>query len=276
MRGNRVLGGLVLLAIIVLVSVPVAVELRLRSVARDGGVTSATALSMMGEHVRDLFTFLFRAQEAVRTHDAMQDELVRARHELLHHKTLEEENRLLRRMMAFKEASPHGLLLGRVIARGGSSGWWQSVRINRGSEHGVQPNQAVITVDGLVGKTTLVTRRTCDVVLITDPSNRVACRLERTGELGMSRGLGTGLTGASDFEMVIAAQPCTVDYVDKDARILVGDKVLTSGLGGTYPGGLALGTVVEIEMASSGLYQRLKVQPSADLARLHYVWVVNE
>ena len=230
----------------------------------------------MGERVQGVLTFLFRAREAVREHDVMLDEVARTRHELLHHTTLEQENRLLRRMMGFKESSPHGLLLGRVIARGGTSGWWQTVRINRGSDDGVQPNQAVITVDGLVGKTTTVTRHTCDVLLLADPANRVACRLERTGDLGVARGLGTGLNGKSDFEMVLAAQPCTMEYVDKDAELLVGDKVVTSGLGGTYPGGLLLGAVLEFEMDPSHLYQRLKVRPAADLARLHYVWVVSE
>jgi rod shape-determining protein MreC len=275
-RGNRVLGGLVLLAIIILVSVPITVELRLRAAARDSAVSSQTVLTLMDERVRAVLTFLFRAREAVVKHDAMLDEVARARHELRHHKTLEQENRLLRRMMGFKESSAHGLLLGRVIARGGTSGWWQSIRINRGSDDGVQPNQAVISVDGLVGKTTTVTRHTSDVLLITDPANRVACRLERTGDLGVTRGLGTGLSGKSDFEMVLAAQPCTMDYVDKDAEILVGDRVVSSGLGGTYPGELLLGTVLEFEKDPSGLYQRLKVRPAADLARLHYVWVVNE
>jgi len=276
LRGNRVLGGLVLLAIIILVSVPLAVELRLRAAVRDSAVSSQTVLTLMDERVRGALTFLFRAREAVEKHDAMLDEVARSRHELHHHRTLEQENRLLRRMMGFRESSPHGLLLSRVIARGGTSGWWQSVRINRGSEDGVQPNQAVITVDGLVGKTTTVTRHTSDVLLITDPANRVACRLERTGDLGVTRGLGTGLNGKNDFEMVVSAEPCTMDYVDKDAEILVGDKVLTSGLGGTYPGGLLLGTVLEFEVDPSHLYQRLTVRPAADLARLHYVWVVSE
>ncbi len=276
MRGKRVLGGLVLLVIIVLVSIPIAVELRLRAVARDSAVSSQTVLTHMDERVRAVLAFLFRARKAVEEHDLMLDELARARHELRHHKTLEQENRLLRRMMGFRESSPHGLLLGRVVARGGTGGWWQSVRINRGSEDGVQPNQAVITADGLVGKTTIVTRRTSDVLLITDPANRVACRLERTGDLGVTQGRGTGLTGKRDFEMVVSAQPCTMDYVDKDAEIVVGDKVVSSGLGGTYPGGLILGTVLESEKDPSGLYQRLTVRPAADLARLHYVWVVGE
>ncbi len=276
MRGNRVMGGLVLLAIIILVSVPITVELRLRATARDGVASSQTVLTLMGERARGILTLLSRAGEAVRAHDAMLDEVARARHELRHHQTLERENRLLRRMLGFKDASSHGLLLGRVIARGGTSGWWQSVRINRGSKDGVQPNQAVITIDGLVGKTTAVTGHTADVLLITDPANRIACRLERTGDLGVARGLGTGLSGKSDFEMVIAAQPTTVDYVDKDAQIAVGDMVLSSGLGGTYPGGLILGTVLGSEMDDSRLYQRLQVRPAADLARLQYVWVVSE
>ena len=273
-RGNRVLGGLVLLAIIISISLPVAAELRLRASVRDSAASAQTVVGMVLDRGRDLFVFLFQARRAVREREVMLDEVARLRHDLRTLKALDRENRQLRRMVGFKQASSHGLLLGRVISRGGVSGWWQSVRINRGSADGVAPNQAVITVDGLVGKTTTVTDHTCDVLLITDPANRVACRLARTGDLGVARGLGTGLGGKTDFELVRAARPCTVDYVDKNAEIVEGDEVNTSGLGGSYPEGLLLGYVQEAEADRSRLYQSLTVRPAADLGGLRYVWVV--
>jgi rod shape-determining protein MreC len=273
-RSNRLLGGLVLLTIIVLFNLPLTAELRLRAMARDATATPQTALSMTVERGREWLTFLFRARQAVREREAMLDEAARLRHDLRRLNELERENRLLRRMVEFKQASPHGLLRGRVISRGGVSGWWQSVRVNRGSDDGVQANQAVITVEGLVGRTTWVTRHTCDVLLITDPANRIACRLERTGDLGVARGLGTGLGGKRDFEMVRAARPCTVDYVDKNAEIVAGDEVMTSGLGGIYPEGLLLGYVLGAENDRTRLYQQLSVRPAADLGGLRYVWVV--
>lgn len=248
----------------------------MRAATRDGTVAGQTLLAHMEERVDALLTFMFQAYEAVQTRDILRDEVVRLRNDLRNYRNLEQENRLLRRMLGLQEASSHKLRLARVIARGGVSGWWQSVRINRGREDGVRPNMAVITADGLVGRTTTVTRRTCDVLLITDPSHRIACRLARTGELGVARGRGAALSGRRDIEMVAAAEPCTMDYVDKDADIMAGDKVVTSGLGGTYPGDLVVGTVLTSAEDDSRLYQYLTVRPAADLARLHYVWVVYE
>jgi len=273
-RGNKVLGGLVLLAIIALLNLPLPAELKLRAATRDSTVLPQTVLAIMGQRCHELFTFLFSARQAVRERESMMDEVARLRHDLRYLKELNRENRQLRRMVDFKEASAHGLLLGRVISRGGVSGWWQSVRINRGSADGVKPQQAVITVDGLAGKTTTVTAHTCDVLLITDPSNRIACRLERTDALGVARGRGVGLGGKTEFEMVRAAEPFQVDYIDKHAEVVEGDTVLTSGLGGGYPEGLLLGHVVGTSLDRSRLYQSLSVRPAADLGRLRYVWVV--
>ena len=75
--------------------------------------------------------------------------------------------------------------------------------------------------------------------------------------------------------MLFAVQPCRMDYIEKDAPLVVGEKVITSGLGGVYPKGLAVGRVVGSELDRSGLYQRAKIAPAADLRDLKYVFVVD-
>jgi rod shape-determining protein MreC len=65
-----------------------------------------------------------------------------------------------------------------------------------------------------------------------------------------------------------------VDYVRKDLVIKQGETVETSGLGGVFPPGLVVGSVVQAAPDETELYQIVTVAPAADLARLHQVLVL--
>jgi rod shape-determining protein MreC len=54
----------------------------------------------------------------------------------------------------------------------------------------------------------------------------------------------------------------------------VGDKVISSGMGGVFPKGLLVGTVQEVVRGSSGLFQRVEVEPAVNFGRLEEVLVV--
>ena len=81
-------------------------------------------------------------------------------------------------------------------------------------------------------------------------------------------------SGDKGMEMFCAMRPCRMDYVEKDRKILQGDEVVTSGLGGVFPEGLLLGHVVKADMDPSGLYQLADVMPAAEMEELKYVFVV--
>ncbi len=76
-RGNRVLGGLVLLAIIISISLPVAAELRLRASVRDSAASAQTVVGMLLDRGRDLFVLLFQARRAVHEREGMLERFVR-------------------------------------------------------------------------------------------------------------------------------------------------------------------------------------------------------
>ena len=84
------------------------------------------------------------------------------------------------------------------------------------------------------------------------------------------------MSGDAALDMQCPLDPCRVDYVSLNAEIDTGDEVVTSGLGGTYPPGISLGTVLSVEIDRSGLYQAAQLIPSADLRKLRYVFVVRE
>ncbi|MFZ4777954.1 MAG: rod shape-determining protein MreC, partial [Terrimicrobiaceae bacterium] len=86
---------------------------------------------------------------------------------------IEGENNRLRLALEYRERSLFRLLPARIISRDAST-WWNTVKINRGFEDGVETDQPVLTDVGLIGKTTTITKNESIVILITDETCRVA------------------------------------------------------------------------------------------------------
>lgn len=187
---------------------------------------------------------------------------------------LEAENARLRASLGFAAASAHRLVACEVIARDEFSGWWRMVRVDRGSSAGVEPGMPVMAADGLVGLVREVSPRTADVVLLSDPSFRVAARLPRTGDLGVIVGGGVTAGGTDVLSLLCPPEPETMTYVPREADVRPGDEVVTSGLGGVFPAGLLVGRVLRVTRPEPGLYQEAAIAPAADLGRLTYVFVI--
>jgi rod shape-determining protein MreC len=141
------------------------------------------------------------------------------------------------------------------------------IRIDRGEEE-VAPGMPVITAAGLVGRVDKVYGDYADVMLISDPGSSVEVLLPRTG----GRGILTGL-GRSD------AYTCTLQWLeqpsspDQDTAAVVGDKVITSGLGAAFPAGIEVGTVTSVA-GKSGMFQEVEVEPAVDLSQVRAAMVL--
>jgi rod shape-determining protein MreC len=68
---------------------------------------------------------------------------------------------------------------------------------------------------------------------------------------------------------------CVLKYVLKSDDVQVGDKVITSGLGGIFPKGLMIGTVSKVERKRPGIFQYLEVTPSVDFSKLEEVLILK-
>ena len=186
--------------------------------------------------------------------------------QVTHLQNLEAENSALRKQLAFQHANARRLIACEILGRD-PDGWWQMLRLNKGSADGVTTNRAVIAVDGLIGKTIRVSPHTADVLLLSDPNCQVSARIQRTGAFGILSGRGPNWQGN-----VI----CRLEYINKNVEIVEGDEVVTSGLGGIFPGGLLIGSVDRIYTDRSGLYQYADVVSKAEIGMMNYVFVVAD
>jgi rod shape-determining protein MreC len=139
------------------------------------------------------------------------------------------------------------------------------LRIDRG-EHEVAPGMSVITGDGPVGRINKVYGDYADVTLISDPASSVEVVVPRTG----GRGILTGLGRPDSYA-------CTIEWLERqsrpDAKVQVGDEIVTSGLGASFPPGLVVGKVTKA-LRDDGMFQRVEVAPAVDVSRVRAVEVL--
>ena len=139
----------------------------------------------------------------------------------------------------------------------------QSIIIDKGYDHGVRVGMPVEAARGLVGQVYRVTNNASQVALLTETASAIPVRLGSTRATGILRGAGRG------------ALP-TIDWIDLQYDVQVGELVTTSGLGGKFPENLVIGRVIEVERNEAELFQRAVVQPAVDFNNVETVFVVTE
>lgn len=263
------------LAVVVLLNLPLPAAMRIKSESLDNIAPFQNFMSLILLRAQDAFVSFLQAGKALGQKDEMLAEIADLRRELDSVRLLEKENAELRKQLGFAEKVKNKLVMCRIVARNDASGWWQTVRLDKGLQEGIAPDMAVVTMDGLVGKTTTVAQHSAEVLLISDPNCKVSCKFNNDEEtFGVVRGQGVNMAGKHKIQVLYAAEPCQMDYIDKTRTINKGAEVRTSGLGGVFPEGLLVGRVSSVVMHRSGLYQQADITTAARLSDLKYVFVV--
>jgi len=184
---------------------------------------------------------------------------------------LQAENVRLREMLDFKQSSQYKLLACRVVSRDPSN-WWNTVIINRGwtDNDKLTSDLPVVTPRGVVGKTGLVSRNVTEVILLINQNCKVSGSVESSHDQGIVIGMGAPAEGSPRLKM---------EYLPRGAQIAIGERVFTSGLGGVFPPGLFLGTIIDIppltgNSGNFGLYREATIDPALDLTQLDELFVV--
>src|SRR5262245_13879204 len=144
------------------------------------------------------------------------------------------------------------------IIGAGSTPDFRAVTIDKGSQHGLAVDMAVIAPAGVVGRVVVPTARASKVQLLIDRNAAAGALVARSRAQGVVVGLGEARL--------------RLDYVSSAADVVVGDTVVTSGVDGIYPKGLVIGKVDSIDR-SGGAWQ-IGVVPAVDFSALEQVLVV--
>lgn len=180
--------------------------------------------------------------------------------------TLREENERLKELLNYTEVTETYKYITATVIGKSQGVWFSEFTVNAGRNDGVTENQAVVNADGLVGRVSSVSANTCKVTSIIDSTSDVSVMVERTRDYGFVRGI---LNTDDDEKLELYYLPSGYDLVP-------GDNILTSGIGGIFPKGIAVGTVTEVSRANEDTEDRNAIiQPAVDFLRLEEVMIVN-
>ena len=175
------------------------------------------------------------------------------------------ENERMKDLLGLNEERPDLQYRDAAVVRRSSSNWSSDLTINLGATGGVEVNDCVIDQYGhLIGVVTQVDLNSSVVTTILDPTLNVGGRIARTDEDAMLGG---------DFTLMLEGLT-RLSFLPEEAKLVTGDQVITSGIGGVYPSGLVVGTIRSLVVEEDGVTRYAQVEPAADIAGVRYVYVI--
>jgi rod shape-determining protein MreC len=136
------------------------------------------------------------------------------------------------------------------------------VIVNRGDKHLVQMGEAVVDATGVIGQVTRTYPLSSEVTLITDKSLAIPIQVERNGLRAIAFGHGRDNT-------------LDLPYLPTNVDVKKGDKLVTSGIDGIYPAGLAVATVSHIEITPDSPFARIICVPTGGVEHHRQVLLVS-
>ncbi len=174
------------------------------------------------------------------------------------------ENARLTQLLGLPWRYPGKRKAARVIARDPAN-WWRSVQIDVGNRDGVSNNAPVLTVEGLVGRVSVAGDTRSQVILLGDPTLRVAAMVENK-ETGI---IMTSSSNPQDDNMV------DLGYLAGNSQVRPGQTVTTWGEGKIFPYGIPIGKIVDSKKNDNGLTVEARVRLFANISALEEVWVME-
>lgn len=164
--------------------------------------------------------------------------------------TIQAENTHLRTLLNANIPIQPKATLGE-ISHMGRDPFTHIVVVNRGDQHHIKAGQAVVDSKGVIGQVTRVYPFTAEVTLITDKELSIPIQIERNQLRAIAFGEGNNTLD--------------IPYLPTNVDIKVGDKLVTSGIDGVYPAGLAVATVTKIEQNPESPFAKIISTPIAEV-----------
>ena len=179
--------------------------------------------------------------------------------EALYQETLLEKERL-RQLLEVRNQAALPVTGARIIGYDFSV-WFRSAFLDKGTNDGIKVGMPVVNASGIVGRIVECFPNYAKILLLIDRSSAVDAIVQRNRLRGILEGVG--------------ANRAYLRFVHKNQDVMVGDVVLSSGLGGVYPNGMIVGTVVAVDKKVPGIFQEIEVEPAVDFTRLEEVLIVK-
>src|SRR5271163_4214619 len=192
----------------------------------------------------------------------LEAELRLAQFRLQRYEALEAESQRLRGLRDSTAGVTTRFVIGNVMSVD-LDAFRERVLVDKGAQDGVFVGQAVLDSGGVFGQVARVGQLTSEVILVSDATHAIPVQINRNGLRTVA--VGTGEVGG-----------LKLPYLPTSADVVVGDLLVTSGLGGGFPAGYPVGTVAEVRRDPAQSLADVTVKPAAALDRsreLMFVWL---
>jgi len=174
--------------------------------------------------------------------------------------SLAQENERLRSLLEIRSRF-EGRAIAVAVLYTGRDAFQQKLVIDKGRDAGIAAGAAVVDADGIVGQVTRTYPYVAEVTLLTDKDHVIPVKLERSGARAVMAGAGAG-------------RAPELRYVSPSTDVRIGDLLVTSGLDGTYPQGLAVARVATVERDTGQMFARITATPIGGVDRSEQLLVL--
>ena len=164
-----------------------------------------------------------------------------------------EENKLLRELLKLQQQRRDFTFVSTAVLAHSESSWTSSLSLNHGTDQDIAVGDCVVSAEGTV-------------LTVIDTDTELGARIFRTGEVAVAEG---------DFSLMGQGK-LKLSYLTSDDEVLIGDQIVTSGLGGYYPSGLVIGSVESLQTGDDGLARYAVLTPMMDFNALTEVFVITD
>ena len=224
------------------------------------------ALYSATDAIGDFFGRIFSGSDLQAENLQLEAKVAELEGQLSDYNEVKAENDRLKGLLNF-DTQTNSLEIKSAHVIGKSPGhWFNMFIIDAGMADGIKVDMPVVNGDGRVGRVVKTGANYSRVLALIDSSSGVAGIVERTRDYGIISGSNT----SGDQEALLS-----MTNLPLDADLMPGDTVITSGLAGVFPKGIAVGEVVEVSQSNDGMRNEALVKPNADFYHLEEVSIIT-
>lgn len=214
--------------------------------------------SIVVNTTKNTFKNIVNSEKNAQENKKLKKEINQLRDELRMVEGYKIENENLRKSLELRDMYAHESGLAANIIGRDTGELYNTLTIDKGSKDGIRKNSVAVVPEGLVGVVCEVGNNYAKIKTVLDASSSVSALCLRSGDMGVIEG-NTKLSKSGK---------CVMNYIDKDAKTVVGDSIETSGTGGIFPRGILIGKIVEIKEDERKLTLSATVKTSVNINNL--------
>ena len=272
---NKLVVAIIVLSIIFLALISFSIKGNSNSIVRNGiGVTFNSfqgGLYKINNSIKNSLSFIINFSRIKGENEELKKENSSLKNKLVEYNSLKNDNSQLRKELNFKSQKSEYDYIGCDVIGRSSDGILNEFAINRGSKDGIKKQMVAVTDDGLVGQVVHVENNWSIVQSLANENLAVGGTIEGTtsdtNEV-VNSGMVKGYSGNNNQFLA------KLYYLPQDSTVKKGDVIVTSGINNSYPRGIRIGTVIDVEDDKGKVMKNALIKPYVNFDKLQELLVV--